>query len=88
MSEITPYFTKARELYIQNQDSFRNHPGSTVVIDVLQEMFGLGGSRKEAVQDLFEKVTSVEPKHLQFYQVGPDGRYELNFPAGCCTCRS
>ena len=88
MSEKISYFYKARELYNQHQDRFRKHPGSTVVIDVIQEMIGLGDSRKEAVADLFERVTSIEPKHLQFYRVGPDGRYELNFSAGCCTCRS
>ena len=87
MSGITPYFTIARDLYNQHQDRFSKHPGSTVVIDVIQEMFGLGSSRREAVADLFEKVDSIEPKHLQFYQVGPDGRYELNFSNSCCACR-
>ncbi len=86
--EITPYFTKARDLYNKHQERFSKHPGSTVVIDVIQEMFGLGGTRKEAVADLFEKVNSVEPRHLQFYRIGPDGRYELNFSASSCSCKS
>ena len=88
MDELIHNYLKARKIYNQYQPHFTKHPGQTVVIDVSQEAFGLGSSRKEALDDLFEKVTSIEPQHLTFYQIGPDGRYELNFSAGSCSCRS